>query len=78
MNIEPCFVEKLSFVSAKHQHPHGEISVECKRQNSNVILNTKSPQCIQGKIILPNNNFFEIGETLKSFVCGMFIVNILK
>lgn len=78
VNIEPCFVEKLNFVSAKHQHPHGEISVEWKRQNSNVILNIKLPQCIQGKIILPNNNSFEIGETLKSFVCGKFIVNILK
>ena len=59
INIEPAFIVKLDFVKASYTAKDGTVTVNWKRQNDNVIINTELTGKVYGKIILPNGFVFD-------------------
>ena len=59
INIEPAFIVKLDFVKASYTAKDGTVTVNWKRQDDNVIINTELTGKVYGKIILPNGFVFD-------------------
>lgn len=61
IEINPCFVKKLTFVNAHHILPDGKVSVSWKREQGKILLHINIPAGVKYKFICPS----EYEETKK-------------
>lgn len=75
VNIKPCFVSELNTVTAKHQHPQGEICIEWTKKDKSILLKLQAPSSIYGQIILSDGYYFENGEKMLELNNGLFFIS---
>ena len=59
INIEPCFIDELSYATAFYESVKGKVNVSWKRNDVVIELSLEKPDGIYGKIQLPQGFIFE-------------------
>lgn len=59
INIQPCFVNELSHVTAFYESVVGRVGIAWRRENGYIELTLEKPDDIYGKILLPKGYIFE-------------------
>ncbi len=63
INIEPCFIENLTDVTAFYNSTLGKVSISWERTDSGISLTVEKPEGIYGEIKLPRGFVFEDKKT---------------
>ena len=70
--VRPCPPSALSWVKAKILTPHGDISVEWKKQGGNLVLDVAVPEGTSAVVVMPSGKKHKIGSgfhTLNDIIC---------
>ena len=60
--VRPCPPSALSWVKAKIPTPHGDISVEWKKQGGNLVLDVAVPEGTSAVVVMPSGKKHKIGS----------------
>lgn len=59
INIEPCFIDEITSVSAYYNSPEGMVDISYERKDNVIELHVKKPDGVYGEIKLPEGFIFE-------------------
>ncbi|MBO4367888.1 MAG: family 78 glycoside hydrolase catalytic domain [Clostridia bacterium] len=70
--IKPCFAKGLDHVSARHELPLGELSVEWTRDDDGITLKLKVPESCRGAVMADAGLQFDDGTHYKPLAGGTY------